>query len=114
MTYLSEGFLQSEVLGEVSVLAKFEAKFLAKFSGLFCWDIQGRKKFSKKLQPKIPTTLHSKTGEYSGNNFMTRFCRGNPAKTYHPPGNFRALLIEGGGERNGGYATFVWQERVHK
>ena len=26
-------------------------------------------------------TLHSKTGEISGKNFMTRFCRGTLAKT---------------------------------
>ena len=44
---VSKGFLQSEVLGEVSVLesrAKFAAKFLAKFSGLFCWDFQSKTK----------------------------------------------------------------------
>ena len=53
---IGEGFLQSEVLGEVSVLeggefgAKFAAKFCTKSSGLFCWNIQITK-IQQKLQP---------------------------------------------------------------
>ena len=62
MAYFSKGFLQSEVLGEVSVLegggqlgakffAKFAAKFFTKFSAFFCLDIQSKKKLQQKLQP---------------------------------------------------------------
>ena len=57
----SQGFLQSEVLGEVSVLeegqfgakffTKLATKFFTKFSGWFCWDIQSKKKLLQKLQP---------------------------------------------------------------
>ena len=61
-----KGFSQTEVFGFGGWRcgAKFGAKFFAKFSGLFCRE--------KKLQPKIPKTLHSKTGELSGRNFTTR------------------------------------------
>ena len=60
---LSKGFLEGEVLGKVCTgggqvgarfLAKFGAKFLAKFSGLFCWDIQSKRKPPQKFQPNIP------------------------------------------------------------
>ena len=33
-----------------------------------------------KLQPMGPRGLHSKVGENSGKNFMTRSCRGTPDK----------------------------------
>ena len=56
--FLSKGFLQSEVLGEVALwrgggnsgakfLARFGGKFLAKFSGLFCL---GHSELKKKLR----------------------------------------------------------------
>ena len=64
-------------------LLRFSVKFFTKFSGLFCWDIQSKNKLQRKLQPRIHMTLHSKTGEISGKNFMTRFCRGTLAK-YRP------------------------------
>ena len=42
---------------------------------------QINEKLQQKLQPKIPTALHSKTDENSGNDFMMRFCKGT-----HAPG----------------------------
>ena len=45
------GAVRDEVFGEV---------FGRKFSGLFCWDMQSREKLQLKLQPKMPTALHSK------------------------------------------------------
>ena len=62
--------------------AKFLAKFAAKFSGLVCWDIQSKENLQQKLQPQIPMTPHSKTGEIWEKNFMTRFWRGTLGKLF--------------------------------
>ena len=72
MQKFSKGFLQSEDLGEVSVLdgGQFGAKFLAKFAAKFFNEVFGLVLLGhseqKKLQCEIPMTLHSKTGEISG------------------------------------------------
>ena len=85
--FTSKGFLQNEVVGEVCVLERgssgrsfwrslgrsFWLSFGAYFAGTF-----RAKHFQQKLQPKLPTGLHSKTGENSGINEMMRFCRGTP------------------------------------
>ena len=92
IVWVSKGFLQSEVLGEVSVLegrqfrAKFlpkcSAKFFTKFSGLFCWDIQTKKIFSENFSPEFPWLCTAKLEKKSGKNFMTRFCRGTLANVW--------------------------------
>ena len=58
-----------EVLGEVWGKV-FGEVFRACSAGTFRAN-----KHQQKLQPQIPTALHSKTGENSGKNIMTRFCR---------------------------------------
>ena len=78
---LRKGFLQSEALGEVYILEggslarsfwrSLGRSFRACFAGTFRAP---QKNFSKNFSP-----LHSKTGENSGKNLMTRFCRGTPA-----------------------------------
>ena len=87
---VSNGFLQSEVLGRsfrfgggqfgAKFFAKFAAKFSMKFSALFCWDIQSKKNFSKNFSPKFPWPCTAKLKKFQGKNFMTRFCRGALAK----------------------------------
>ena len=47
-------------------LAKLGAKFLAKFSGLFCWDIRRKRNFSKNLSPKVPRLCAAKLAKIEG------------------------------------------------
>ena len=71
-----EARLQNEVLGEVSVSeggqfgakfsTKFATKFFTKFSGLFCWDIQSNKNFSKNFSPKFPGLCTAKLEIFQG------------------------------------------------
>ena len=78
-----EGFLQSDVLGEVSVLEggswgrsfsrSLRRSFRACFAGTF-----REKNFSKNFSPKFPWLCISKAGEISGKTFMTRFCKNKP------------------------------------
>ena len=85
----STGFLQSEVLGEVSVLEggssgrsfsrSLPRSFSRSFRPFFAGTFRAKKNFSKNFSAKIPMTLHSKTGEISEKNFTTRFCRGTLA-----------------------------------
>ena len=73
---ISKKFLQSEVLGEVCILEGGSSErsswqiFRTGFVGTFR---------AQELQPKTPTPLHSKAGENSGRDFLTRFCTGTPA-----------------------------------
>ena len=87
---ISKGFLQSEVLGKVYVLegggvrgevfGKVRGEVFGEVSGLALLRHSEQKKVSARLQPEIPTALHSKRGESSWKNFsMTRFWREIPA-----------------------------------
>ena len=67
------GAVQGEVFAEV-----FREVF-HEVSGLVLLGHSEQKYLQRKFQPRIPMTLHSKTGEISGKNFMTRFCRGTLA-----------------------------------
>ena len=71
------GDVQGEVFGEVC------GEVFHEVFGLVLLGHWQQKKLQQKLQPKIPMTLHSKTGQNSGKNFPTRFCRGTPGK--HKP-----------------------------
>ena len=62
------GGVWAEVFGEV----------WGEVCGLVMLGHSGQKKPQQKLQPKSPTALGSKAGENSGENFMTRFCKGTP------------------------------------
>ena len=90
---VSNGFLQSEVLGEVSVLEggssgrsfsrSLPRKFSTKFSALFCWDIQSKtkKNFSKNFTPKFPWPCTAKTGEkFQGTKLHDEVLHLNAAK----------------------------------
>ena len=68
------GAVRGEVFGEVCHEVFHEVL------GLVLLGHSEQKKLQQELQPKISMTLHSKTGEISGKNFMTRFCRGTLAK----------------------------------
>ena len=70
------GGVRGEVFAEV-----FREVFREVF-GLVLLGHSEQKKLQRKLQPRIPMTLHSKTREISGKNFMTRFCRGTLAKRF--------------------------------
>ena len=71
-----KGAVPGEVFGEVW------AEVCGKVSSLFCWDIQTKKEIQIKFQPRKPTALHSKTGKYSGKDFITRLCRGTLAESF--------------------------------
>ena len=68
------GTVRGEVCGEVF------GEFFGEFFGLVLPGHSEQTQLQQKLQPKTPTTLHSKANENSGKNFMMRFCRGTPAK----------------------------------
>ena len=84
---LNNGFPQSEVLVEVFVLEgdglgrsfcqSLGAKFLTKFSGLFCWDIQSKMNFSKNFCPKVPWLCAAKLTKIQG-TFSWRGSAGGP------------------------------------
>ena len=102
--HVSKGFLHGKVLGKVSVLeggqfcskflAKFAAKCLGQFSGLFCWDIQGRKT-SAKTSAQNSHDSAEQNWQNSGKNFMTRFRRGTPAKAFPSSQSTKFLEITG-------------------
>ena len=46
--------------------------------------LEQTKKLQQELEAKSRTALHSETGENSGKNFMTRFCRGSHSKPNLP------------------------------
>ena len=71
---------------------KFWAKFtfwrgavrgevFGKVFGLVLLGHSEQKKLQPRLQPESPAALRSKAGEKSRQNFLTRFCRGTPAKS---------------------------------
>ena len=72
--FISKGFLQSEGLGEVSVLEGG--------SGLVLLGHSEQKKPQQKLQPQIPMALHSKTGEISGKKLHDEVLQGDPRQHF--------------------------------
>ena len=90
---VSKGFLQSEVLGEVSALEwgssgrsfcqNFSAKFFTKFSGLFCWDIQRKKNFSENFSPEFPWLCTAKLEKFQGKTSWRGSAEG-PSPTLGP------------------------------
>ena len=87
---LAKGFCKSEVLGEVSVLEggssgrsfsrSLPRSFSRSFRPCFAETFRAKKNFSENFSPKFPWPCTAKTGEISGKNFTTRFCRGPIAK----------------------------------
>ena len=72
--YVWRGAVRHEVFGEVW------GKVFGKVFGLVLLGHSEQNVLQLKLQRKIHTALHNKIDENSGRNFVTRFCRGAPAK----------------------------------
>ena len=90
-TKVCNGFLQSDVLGEVSVLEggssgrsfsrSLPRSFPRSFRPCFAGTFRAIKNFSKNFSPKFPWPCTAKLEKFQGKNFMTRFCRGTLANT---------------------------------
>ena len=71
--FLLKGGSPDEVFGKVCT------KVFGEVSRLVLLRMYRAKEIQQNFHPRNPTALHSKIGENSGKNFMTRFCKGTPA-----------------------------------
>ena len=88
---LSNGFLQSEVLGEVSVLEggssgrsfsrSLPRSFPRSFRPCFAGTFRANKNFSKNFSPKFPWPCTAKLEKFQGKKLHDEVLQGDPRKT---------------------------------